>query len=163
MKKILMALGLAAVSLHSMASPNVGVSVSVGQPGFYGRIDIGNAPQAAVIYPQPVIIQRPPAVLVHRPPIYLRVPPGHQKNWGRYCGRYEACGQPVYFVRDEWYRSHYHRPVVPLRRIDHGHPHDHRHDHRDDRRDNHRDNHRGHDDHDRHDDRGHHGKGRGHN
>lgn len=154
MKKILMAAGLALVSLHSMASPNVGVSVSVGQPGFYGRIDIGNPPPAAVIYPQPVIIHRP-AVYVDRSPIYLRVPPGHQKNWGRYCGRYQACGQPVYFVRDDWYRDHYRRPAPPPRVVHHHHHHDRR-DWRDDRRDDR------HDRHDRRDDRGHHGHGKGH-
>jgi len=156
MKKILMAVGLAAVSLHSMASPNVGVSVSVGQPGFYGRVDIGNAPPAAVIYPQPVIIQRPP-VYVDRSPIYLRVPPGHQKDWRRYCGRYDACGQPVYFVRDDWYRDHYRRPAPPPRVIHHHHDRrDDRRDWRDDRRDDRRD-HRD----DRRDDRGHHGNGHG--
>ena len=32
-------------------------------------------------------------------PLSLYVPPGHQKNWGKYCGRYNACGQPVYFVQ----------------------------------------------------------------
>jgi hypothetical protein len=153
MKKILMAAGLALASLHSMASPNVGVSVSVGQPGFYGRIDVGHPPPAAVIYPQPVIIQRPP-VYVDRSPIYLRVPPGHQKNWGRYCGRYQACGQPVYFVRDDWYREHFHRPP-PVRRIDDRHD---RRDWRDDRR-GHRHDHRDHRDH--RDDRGHHGNGHG--
>jgi len=31
------------------------------------------------------------------------VPPGHRKNWKRYCGEYGACGTPVVFVRDEWY------------------------------------------------------------
>ncbi len=115
MKKIPMAVGLAAVSLHSMASPNVGVSVSVGQPGFYGRIDVGNPPPAAVIYPQPVIIQRAAGVRGPLADLPARAP-GHQKNWGRYCGRYQACGQPVYFVRDDWYREHFHRPP-PVRRI----------------------------------------------
>ena len=44
---------------------------------------------------------------VQRAPIYLRVPPGHQRNWGRYCANYGACGQPVYFVQDNWYRDVY--------------------------------------------------------
>lgn len=88
---------------------DVGVSVSIGQPGFYGRIDIGNRPPPVLVYPQPVIIQQPVYGVVQRP-IYLRVPPGHERNWGRYCARYAACGQPVYFVQDSWYREQYVRP-----------------------------------------------------
>ena len=85
---------------------DVGVSVSVGQPGFYGRIDVGNFPQPQLIYPQPVLIQRVP-VAVAPQPIYLRVPPGHAKNWRKHCYRYDACSQPVYFVRDDWYNNVY--------------------------------------------------------
>ncbi len=44
---------------------------------------------------------------MQRQPIYLYVPSAQQQNWGRYCGRYGACGQPVYFVRDEWVRERY--------------------------------------------------------
>ncbi len=40
-------------------------------------------------------------------PIYLRVPPGHRKNWRKHCLRYGACGQPVYFVGDNWYNNVY--------------------------------------------------------
>jgi hypothetical protein len=40
-------------------------------------------------------------------PIYLYVPPGHQKNWGKHCARYNACGQRVYFVREDWVRERY--------------------------------------------------------
>lgn len=100
LRRTLCAVGLAAlVSQGALAgSTNVGVSVSVAQPGFYGRVDIGDQ-QPTLIYPQPVIIQQVP-VAVHQRPIYMRVPPGHSKNWARYCGRYRACGQPVYFVRD---------------------------------------------------------------
>jgi hypothetical protein len=89
----------------AQAQTHVGVSVTVRQPGVYGRIDIGGGPPA-VVYPQPVIIT-PPRVVVERSPVYLYVPPGHQKNWSRYCSRYAACGQPVYFVREEWVRERY--------------------------------------------------------
>lgn len=65
----------------------------------YGRINIGNAPPPPLIYAEPVIIHRP-AVVVPRAPIYLYVPPGHAKNWGKHCGRYNACNQPVYFVQE---------------------------------------------------------------
>lgn len=97
----------AAAALHGVASAaDVGVSVNISQPGFYGRIDIGRVPQPVVIYPQPVIIEQRPVTIV-REPIYLRVPPGHEKNWGKHCHRYNACGQPVYFVQDNWYRDVY--------------------------------------------------------
>ena len=46
-------------------------AVQVGEPGFYGRIDIGNFPQPQVVYPQPVVIQPVPVGVV-RQPIYLR-------------------------------------------------------------------------------------------
>ena len=46
---------------------------------------------------------------MHQQPVYLYVPPAHQQNWRRYCSRYRACGQPVYFVRDEWVRERYER------------------------------------------------------
>ena len=45
------------------------------------------------------------------------MPPGHQKNWRKFCGRYNACGQPVYFVQEGWVRERYdergHRPPGP--------------------------------------------------
>ena len=96
--------GLGAGRLHGpfgwgrTAATNVGVSVSVNQPGFYGRVDIGDT-QPVLVYPQPVIIRQQPYGMQQRP-IYLRVPPGHAKHWARYCNHYNACGQPVYFVRD---------------------------------------------------------------
>lgn len=89
------------------ASADVGVAVSVGQPGFYGQIVLGNTyPVPQVVYPQPVIIQPPPVAIV-QPPMYLRVPPGHMKQWARYCRGYGACGRQVYFVQDTWYQNVY--------------------------------------------------------
>lgn len=88
------------------AQTNVGVSISVVQPGVYGRIDIGSFPAPAVIYPQPMVIV-PTSVAVVQRPIYLYVPPGHQKHWSKHCARYGACGQPVYFVQESWVRDRY--------------------------------------------------------
>jgi hypothetical protein len=96
---------LLAVSAQA-ADPNIGVSVSVGQPGFYGRIDIGNFPQPELIYARPVIIQPASVGVVHQP-VYLHVPPGHEKKWSKHCHKYNACGRPVYFVRDSWYNDVY--------------------------------------------------------
>ena len=86
---------------------DVGVSVSVGQPGFYGRIDIGGMPPPRLGYAQPTIVTPAPRGVVVEQPIYLRVPPGHAKHWKKHCMQYDACGRPVYFVSDTWYNDVY--------------------------------------------------------
>ena len=95
----------ATLSIPTFAA-DVGVSVSIGQPGFYGRIDLGDYPypQPQVIYRQPRIVER---IYVESEPIYMRVPPGHAKNWRKYCHQYGACGDRVYFVKDNWYNQEY--------------------------------------------------------
>jgi len=151
MKQVLLALAMVASAAPALANPEVGVSVSVNQPGLYGRIDIGRAPVPPVlIYPQPVVIVPGPVAVQAPPPIYLHVPPGHARDWRRHCRRYNACGQPVYFVQEDWYQRHYHR------HDDRGWDRDHR---GDEHRDDHRDDRRGDD---RHDDdrRERHGRGR---
>lgn len=120
LKRSIIAVTLALASTAALAT-DVGVSISVGQPGFYGRIDIGEFP-----YPQPRVIYRQP-IIVHRhyeeyEPIYLRVPPGHARQWNRFCGRYDACDRPVYFVQERWYRDDY----VPYYREYHGREHEYR-------------------------------------
>lgn len=103
MKSMIIGAALLAASLPALAQTNV--SISVGQPGFYGRIDLGDAPRPALVYERPVIIA--PTPRYQAAPLYLRVPPGHRAHWGRFCGRYDACGRPVYFVTDEWYTRTY--------------------------------------------------------
>lgn len=102
---LIAAIALTAISMPSFAA-DVGVSISVGQPGFYGQLDIGNVARPRVIYSRPVVIERVPRGVVYEP-LYLRVPPSQSRNWRRYCGRYNACGRPVYFVRDDWYNKVY--------------------------------------------------------
>ena len=128
MRRLLFAAALVVTSTLALAA-DVGVSVSVGQPGFYGRLDIGDFPQPQVIYRRPIAVQR---VEVDRPPVYLRVPPGHARHWKKHCHRYDACGERVYFVQDNWYQREY----VPRYQERHG-------DRRDDRRDERRDDRRG--------------------
>lgn len=113
-KALSLAAALAALSFAGVAGAqtSVGVSVQVAQPGVYGRIDIGNMPPPPVVYAKPVIIAQP-AVVVPVQPVYLYVPPGHQKNWGKHCHRYNACGQQVYFVRESWVRERYEREHGP--------------------------------------------------
>jgi hypothetical protein len=104
MKHLLFAILVCAFAVSAQAA-DVGVSVSVGEPGFYGRIDIGNAPRPEVVYSKPVVIRQRAAVVEE--PIYLRVPPGHAKHWRKNCSKYNACGRPVYFVKDQWYNDVY--------------------------------------------------------
>lgn len=94
---------VAALASAAASAVEVGVSVTVAQPGVYGRIDIGRFPQPQVVLATPVVIH---AGGPRRDPVYLWVPPGHQKNWRKHCQRYDACGVPVYFVRDDWYERH---------------------------------------------------------
>ncbi|TAM10737.1 MAG: hypothetical protein EPN72_09765 [Nevskiaceae bacterium] len=129
----------AVVSVPAMAQ--VGVSISVGQPGFYGQINLGSAPVPQLIYQQPVVVAQVPQY-VGVAPIYLRVPPGYERHWSKHCAAYRACGRPVYFVTNDWYERHY----VPYYREHRGHP-------------GHGEGHRGHG----HGyDKGHHGHGGGH-
>lgn len=96
-------LAAAPVLLASPAHAQVGVSINV--PGVYGQIDIGGYPPPQTIYAQPTVIERGPAYVDQ--PLYLHVPPGQERQWRRYCRQYDACGRPVYFVRDTWYRDVY--------------------------------------------------------
>jgi hypothetical protein len=141
----IVALLLAGPAVCSAGGLNVNVMLS-GEvaPGVYGQVQLGNAPPPPLVYEQPMIIEpqaAPP------PAIYLHVPPGHAKNWHKYCHQYNACNRPVYFVRSQEYEPGY----VP-RKDEHEHSHhgddnherDHGHDHDDRDR---------HDDHDRHEDR----------
>ena len=97
----------AAVVAFPAVAADVGVSVHISQPGTYGRIDIGRVPPPppALVYAQPILVQPPPVVAAPPQPVYLWVPPGHQKDWKHQCRRYGACGVPVYFVQDRWYRE----------------------------------------------------------
>jgi len=116
MKQTFVGIVLAVAAAPALAA-DVGVSISVGQPGFYGRIDIGDFPPPVLVYPRPVIIEPVPVGVV-RQPIYVHVPPGHAKNWRKHCWRYNACGRPVYFVQDHWYNDVY-VPTYRERRHEH--------------------------------------------
>jgi hypothetical protein len=122
MKNLILVASLLAMAAPAVAA-DVGVSINIGQPNFYGRIDIGDYPPPRLIYAQPIIVERPRHYVEQRP-IYLRVPPGHQKNWSKHCRRYGACGQSVYFVQDAWYRDDY----APRYRAQHGERHEQRRD-----------------------------------
>lgn len=84
--------------LAQAAIPYASVTVEGAlSPGVYGRIEIGTALPPPLIYAQPIIVYRASAVV--QQPVYLHVPPGHAKKWSKHCAKYNACRQPVYFVR----------------------------------------------------------------
>jgi hypothetical protein len=147
MKTLIIAATLLAATVPAMAQTNV--SITLGQPGFYGRIDLGDFARPPVFYQQPIIVER--NVRYVGQPLYLRVPPGHMKNWSKHCAHYNACGQQVYFVRDEWYNNTY----APRYREEH-----HGHDRRDRGHERDDDGDRGHDN--GHDNGNGHGNGHGH-
>jgi hypothetical protein len=125
MKRLCLSLALAALSLPGVAATAVGVSIGIDQPGVYGRIDIGRAMAPPMLmYPQPMVIVPTPVAVVQQP-IYLRVPPAHAGDWRRHCGYYAACGQPVYFVREDWYQRHYRVEREDWHEKQHGHGHGH--------------------------------------
>ncbi len=115
-------LGLSLVA--GVQAADFDVSVRVGDPRYYGQIALDDRYQPRVIDREPVIIHRS---RYHNTPIYLRVPPGHARQWSRYCGRYRACARPVLFVHDGWYVDHYRKPKH-WRGHDHGYRHHRDHD-----------------------------------
>jgi hypothetical protein len=107
MKRFLIAAAVAAVTITTFtttALAEVGVSINVGQPGFYGQLDPNGYPQPRVIYRQPKAIGRVP---INQPPVYMRVPPNQAKNWRKHCRKYNACDERVLFVQDNWYKREY--------------------------------------------------------
>lgn len=124
MKHLMLIGAVVAITTPAMAG-DVGLTVSINQPGLYGQITIGDVqgpPQ--LIYARPVVILRGPEYASQ--PIYLHVPPGHEKHWSKHCAQYRACGRPVYFVRDDWYNREYApRHKHRERGKDHGHEHGH--------------------------------------
>lgn len=90
-------LGAAAAQAQAYISSTISGQLA---PGVYGRVDIGNAPPPALMYAQPMLGLAGARPMPHAQPVYLWVPPDHSRNWRRYCGRYNACGQQVYFLRN---------------------------------------------------------------
>jgi hypothetical protein len=122
MKKLIAAFALAGAAVAGPALADVGVSIRIGEPGFYGQLDIGGY-QPRVVYSRPVIIERRARIPA---PIYVR------DDWYRneYAPRYRRQHD---HDRDRW----------DDRRDRHDRGRDgRRDDRRDDRREDHRDDHR---------------------
>jgi hypothetical protein len=136
MNRLLFAATLAAFTTAAFAADNQH-HARIGQPDYYGRLDFNIYPHPKVINRHPVAIER---VSKDRPPVYLRVPAGQTKHWRRYCRKYNACGERVFFVRDNWYNREY----VPWYQEHYRDRRDaHANEHRDDHHDVHGDDHHG--------------------
>jgi len=98
-------LALLGALLGSPGLAQVGFSIQLGQPNYYGGLNIQGFPNPQFYNSRPVFIR--PLSPEYDQPVYLRVPACQRQNWGAYCGRYNACQRKVYFVQDNWYRSIY--------------------------------------------------------
>jgi hypothetical protein len=103
MNRLLFAATLAAATAAALAGDNH-APASIGQPDYYGRLDMANYPPPQLIYRYPTAIGRVPTKST---PVYLHVPPGQAKNWRKHCSAYHACDERVLFVQDKWYNSEY--------------------------------------------------------
>jgi len=98
---VAVALAALAAATTAPAQPREHVNITAGGPlraGVYGRIELSGASPPALLSPRPVVASKalgPP----QQGPLYLYVPAGQVRKWGTYCGRYDACDRPVYFVR----------------------------------------------------------------
>jgi len=81
MKHLLIIIGIMITLIAVPAqAANVGVAISIAQPGFYGQIGIGDFYGPAVMYPHPIVVRPAPAYVMPQP-VYYHVPPGHAKHW----------------------------------------------------------------------------------
>ncbi len=109
MRPCLAALAFVALTAASVnaQSGDGALAVAVRQPGNYGRVDTG-IETPPVVYARPLQIDDSDDPTPHAP-VYLYVPPTQKGHWGRYCGRYAACDQPVLFVQHRWVSERYHK------------------------------------------------------
>lgn len=92
--------------LMTPAIAQVNFSLNFGQPGYYGRVEVGDdSPRPVLLYQQPVIIERSRNDVGQ--PVYVNVPPLQARNWSGYCSGYRLCNRPVYFVNNNWYEQSY--------------------------------------------------------
>jgi hypothetical protein len=87
-------------------SADLGALGGLGEPGFYGQIDIHRAPKPEVMFPEPMAV-RQADVGTPGEPAYMRVPADHAKNWRKHGQKYNPCDQRVFFVDDKWYTNVY--------------------------------------------------------
>ncbi len=105
-KTVLTAIG-ALIATAAVAAPALAPDdlSSLGQPGFYGRLELGDdSPRPEIYFSEPRLVE---PVAEYEDSIYLRVRQGESREWELYCSQYQACGRYVYFVNDDWYTAVY--------------------------------------------------------
>jgi hypothetical protein len=102
--KRLISIACLAFAVSPVFAADVGISISLGQPGFYGQLDIGSYPAPRLVYAEPRIVEQ---VVVVQQPVYLHVQAVQIQHWDQHCHEYQACNRPVYFVEDGWYNEVY--------------------------------------------------------
>ena len=93
MKRILIAMMITLLAATAASASDVGVSVSIGQPGFY--LNIGNFPPP-VVYAHPIVVRPAPVVVPVR---FTPTCPPAMRNTGT---AYHH-GHPVYYRHDGRY------------------------------------------------------------
>lgn len=96
------------IAIAAVAAPALAQNddlTSLGQPGFYGRLELGDdSPRPEIYFSEPRLVE---PVAEYEDSIYLRVRPGESREWQLRCHEYQACGRYVYFVNDDWYTNVY--------------------------------------------------------
>lgn len=105
MKKSLFAVAAMLATVPAMPA-DVGTLGGLGEPGFYGQINIHRGARPQLVFPDPVVIREVDGGTAGDP-VYMRVPAEHAKNWRKHCQKYNACDQRVFFVDDQWYTNVY--------------------------------------------------------
>lgn len=108
LRRLVPAIAVVAVALAALAATMKANAQEAGyrnataggplRPGVYGRIEVRGSTPPPLIYAQPVIATQ---VLVpaNAQPTYLYVPSGQVRKWKQHCAKWQACDQPVLFVR----------------------------------------------------------------
>ena len=100
--------------------------------GTFGRVDLsGLKKKPKVINKKPIVIDTPALRARQKAsgpvkPSYIFAPRVYYTGWERFCSRYDACAEPVYFIDHDWYYHAGPGRGMPYRegeRRDHNHVH----------------------------------------
>lgn len=80
MKRLLFAAVLLAATAAPALATDVGISLRIGQPAIYGRVDIGGYPPPRVIYRQPMVVERVPVYVVQNGWYQREYVPRHHRH-----------------------------------------------------------------------------------
>lgn len=99
------AAGLALLLGAASAGASTQVNISIGDSGYRGVLPALSGWRPEVWNSSPVVAIG--AAAAGLAAVYLNVTDSERRDWKRHCGKYDACGRPVYFVKNDWYRGTY--------------------------------------------------------